>query len=58
MTAPGGLVRAAHDGLMEAFLGENSHRLLLIQYESLARAPEATLSAIYRFSERIHSFMI
>lgn len=49
LTGVGGMVRAAHDGLQEAFFGENAHRLLLIQYESLTRHPQSTMSAIYGF---------
>jgi sulfotransferase len=39
----------AHEGLQEAFLGEHSDRLLLVEYESLARSPQATMASIYEF---------
>jgi sulfotransferase len=46
---PAGMLRAAHDGLQEAFCGEHADRILLIQYESLARFPEHTLAEVYAF---------
>lgn len=49
LTGPAGIVRMPYDALQEAFLGPNSDRLLVIQYESLARSPRSTMSSIYEF---------
>lgn len=49
LTGPNGIVRVPYDGLREAFLGEHADRLLLIQYESLARSPHSAMAAIYEF---------
>jgi sulfotransferase len=44
-----GVVGTAYNGLKEAFFGELADRLLVIPYEVLARAPEGTMAAVYRF---------
>ncbi len=42
-----GMVGFALDALKEAFFGEQSDRLVLVEYQALARAPEATLRRLY-----------
>jgi sulfotransferase len=48
IAASDGLVGYALDALKEAFFGEQASRLILIEYQALARAPEATLDHLYR----------
>jgi sulfotransferase len=43
------LVGSAWTALKEAFYSEQADRLLVVDYEILARAPEKTLKLIYRF---------
>jgi sulfotransferase len=43
------VVGFAYSALKEAYYGEHSHRLLLIDYDILAVKPEACLKLIYRF---------
>jgi sulfotransferase len=47
MASSDGLVGYALDALREAFFGENADRLILIEYQALTRAPEATLRMLY-----------
>ena len=35
------------DGLREAFFGEDAHRLILVEYQALTRAPSDTLRILY-----------
>jgi len=42
-----GMVGYALDALKEAFYGDQSDRLILLEYEALARAPESTLRHLY-----------
>ncbi len=42
-----GLVGFALDALREGFYGEHSDRLLLVEYEALAKEPKDTVDAIY-----------
>jgi sulfotransferase len=49
LTGTNGIVRIPYEGLQEAYFGEHADRLLLIQYDSLARSPEATMAATYEF---------
>jgi sulfotransferase len=42
-----GMVGFALDALKEAFFGEQASRLVLIEYEALARAPRETLRSLY-----------
>jgi sulfotransferase len=42
-----GLVGYALDALREAFFGEEAERLILIEYQALAKAPEATMRELY-----------
>lgn len=44
-----GLVGFAIDALREAYWGEHSDRLILVGYEALVKAPEATLRQLYEF---------
>lgn len=44
-----GLLGNALENLQEAFFGEHAKRLILIDYEALARAPYETLQHIYDF---------
>jgi sulfotransferase len=49
LAAGDGMVGFALDGLKEAFYGEESDRLLLVEYEALARAPRDTMAQVYAF---------
>ena len=42
-----GLVGYALDGLREAFFGEDAHRLILVEYQALTRAPNKTMALLY-----------
>jgi sulfotransferase len=42
-----GMVGYALDALKEAFYGDQSDRLILLEYEALARAPESALRHLY-----------
>jgi sulfotransferase len=42
-----GMVRHAFDALKEGFFGEQASRLILVEYEALARAPKSTLQLLY-----------
>jgi sulfotransferase len=44
-----GLVGFALDALREAFFGEHAGRLILVDYEALAKDPQDTMRQIYRF---------
>lgn len=44
-----GMVGFALDALKEAFYGEESHRLLLVEYEALVRRPQETMAVLYDF---------
>jgi sulfotransferase len=44
-----GMLGYAYDALKEAFYGEHSDRLLLVQYETLTGDPTRALAAIYAF---------
>lgn len=44
-----GLVGFALDALREAFYGEHADRLLLVEYEALAKHPRHTIGAIYEW---------
>jgi sulfotransferase len=44
-----GMVGYAYDALKEAFYGEDTDRLMLVQYDTLTRDPAKALSAIYDF---------
>lgn len=43
------LVGRAYTGLKEAFYGEQSRSLLIVEYDLLARAPEKVLPLVYEF---------
>jgi sulfotransferase len=45
----GGMIRGSLDSLREAYYGEHADRILVVQYESLARNPSTTLEVIYDF---------
>ena len=47
LTAKHGTVGFAWNALQEAFYGEFSNRLILVDYEALARDPKRTLSKLY-----------
>ena len=42
-----GLVGYALDALREAFFGEDAHRLILVEYQALTRAPGETMRLLY-----------
>jgi len=46
---PGHTVRFAYDCLKEAIMGPQKHKIFLLEYEQLARRPEATIRALYNF---------
>ncbi len=47
-----GLVGYALDALREAFFGEHASRLILVEYQALARAPRQTISLLYQMLEQ------
>jgi sulfotransferase len=47
IAASDGMVGYALDALREAFFGEDAHRLILVEYQALTRAPGATLAMLY-----------
>lgn len=47
MSSSNGLIGYALDALREGFYGEHSDRLLLVEYEALAKHPKHTVDAIY-----------
>ncbi|AFY48281.1 sulfotransferase family protein [Nostoc sp. PCC 7524] len=47
----GRLVGLSYNALKEAFYGEHSHSLLLVDYDLLSQNPEKTISLIYQFLE-------
>lgn len=49
IAAPDGMLGYAYDALKEAFYGEHTDRLLLVQYETLTRDPAKALAAVYDF---------
>ncbi|QAU25365.1 sulfotransferase [Dyella sp. M7H15-1] len=49
-----GMVGYAYDALKEAFFGEDTERLMLVQYDTLAREPAKVLAAIYDFIGESH----
>lgn len=46
-----GMVGYALDALREAFFGDDAHRLILVEYQALTRAPADTLAHLYRLLE-------
>ena len=48
------MVGSAWSALREAYYGEQSSSMLLVEYESLTTSPEETLSQIYRFIDEDH----
>lgn len=51
IAASDGMVGYALDALREAFFGEDAHRLILVEYQALTRAPRETLDHLYRMLE-------
>jgi sulfotransferase len=49
-----GLAGFAYNGLKEAFYGEHTRQLMLVQYETLVTAPERVMNAIYAFIGEPH----
>ncbi len=49
LAASDGMVGWSYDLVKEAFYGEDSDHLLLVQYETLVSQPERALAAVYRF---------
>lgn len=45
----GRLVGFAYNALKEAFYSEDSHKLLIVDYDLLAKRPDKTISLIYQF---------
>lgn len=46
---PGHTLKFAYDSLREAMSGSNSHKLLIVEYEELARTPEKVIRSLYSF---------
>jgi len=46
---PGHTVRFAYDSLKEAITGPQKRKIMLIEYENLAKNPEMTMCALYNF---------
>jgi sulfotransferase len=51
MASSDGLVGYALDALREAFFGEHGHKLILVEYQALTRAPQDTLRLLYEMLE-------
>lgn len=49
-----GMVRYAFDALKEGFFGEQASRLILVEYEALARTPKSTLQLLYTLLDEPH----
>ena len=49
LMSPGRPVRFAYDSLKEAITCEHKHKIMLVEYEQLAKNPEQTMKAIYSF---------
>ncbi len=49
LSSSNGLVGFALDAMREGFYGEHANRMLVVEYEALAKNPEDTLRAIYRW---------
>lgn len=49
LMTPGHTLRFAGDSLSEAIHGNNKHKLMLIEYDQLAKNPESTMRALYKF---------
>jgi sulfotransferase len=49
-----GMVGYAYDALKEVFFGEDTDRLMLVQYDTLIREPAKVLAAIYDFINEPH----
>ena len=49
-----GMVGYAYDAVKEAFYGEDSDRMIVVQYESLVENPKRVLNAIYDFIGEPH----
>jgi sulfotransferase len=47
LAATDGLVGYALDALKEAFFGDDAHRLILVEYQALTRAPDETIRTLY-----------
>jgi sulfotransferase len=54
IAASDGLVGYALDALREAFFGEDAHRLILVEYQALTRAPNDTLRILYEMLGEPH----
>ena len=49
LMSPGHTIRFAYDSLKEAITGPNKSRVMLLEYEQLARNPEQSMRAVYNF---------
>ena len=47
LASPGGTVGFAWNATQEAFYGEHAHRLIVVDYEALAREPKRVMEALY-----------
>lgn len=54
VAASDGLVGYALDALREAFFGEDAHRLILVEYQALTRAPGDTMRILYEMIGEPH----
>ena len=49
LMSPGHTVRFAYDSLKEAMTGAHKHKIMLVEYEQLAKNPEQMMRAVYSF---------
>lgn len=49
LMSPGHTVRFAYDSLKEAITGPNKSKIMLVEYNQLAKNPKETMQAIYNF---------
>lgn len=47
--SPGHTLRFAYDSLREAIAGNNANKIMLVEYDQLAKFPEQTMKALYTF---------
>ena len=54
LMTPGHTVRFAYDSLKEAITGPNKNKVMLLEYEFLAKQPEQAMRSVYSFIKEPH----
>jgi sulfotransferase len=52
LMTPGHTLRFAYDCIKEAITGNNKHKLILVEYDQLAKNPESIMQALYKFIDQ------